>query len=241
MNHIYNIYCDESCHLEHDEQKAMVLGAVWCPSETAREESLTIKNIKKKHHLSKNFEIKWTKVSLSKIDFYKEVISYFFDNEKMHFRALIVPDKSLLNHSKYPGQDHDDFYYKMYFQMLHPIFNPSSQYNIYLDIKDTLGIIKQQKLHEVLCNKQRDFQKQIIQKVQQIRSHESEIMQIADLLIGAVSYRSRNMDTQTDANKGKKELIRLIESKTGYQINQSTFLGESKFNLFKWQATEFKL
>jgi hypothetical protein len=27
----FNVYCDESCHLEHDRQQAMVLGAVWCP------------------------------------------------------------------------------------------------------------------------------------------------------------------------------------------------------------------
>lgn len=26
MNQIYNIYCDESCHLENDHQTIMVLG-----------------------------------------------------------------------------------------------------------------------------------------------------------------------------------------------------------------------
>ena len=26
----YNIYCDESCHLEHDSQPIMAQGAVWC-------------------------------------------------------------------------------------------------------------------------------------------------------------------------------------------------------------------
>ena len=29
----YNIYCDESCHLEHDGIKPMAIGAVWCPRE----------------------------------------------------------------------------------------------------------------------------------------------------------------------------------------------------------------
>ena len=37
MTEIYNVYYDESCHLEHDRQKAMVLGAVWCPLERAGE------------------------------------------------------------------------------------------------------------------------------------------------------------------------------------------------------------
>jgi len=33
MTPIYNVYCDESCHLENDNQKIMVLGAVWSPEE----------------------------------------------------------------------------------------------------------------------------------------------------------------------------------------------------------------
>lgn len=37
MSATYNIYCDESCHLENDHQKVMVLGAVWCPLEKRRE------------------------------------------------------------------------------------------------------------------------------------------------------------------------------------------------------------
>ncbi len=30
MTNTFNVYCDESCHLENDHQKAMVLGVVWC-------------------------------------------------------------------------------------------------------------------------------------------------------------------------------------------------------------------
>lgn len=31
MGETYNIYCDESCHLENDRQQAMVLGAAPVP------------------------------------------------------------------------------------------------------------------------------------------------------------------------------------------------------------------
>jgi hypothetical protein len=33
MGVTYNIYCDESCHLQNDHQQAMILGAVWSPLE----------------------------------------------------------------------------------------------------------------------------------------------------------------------------------------------------------------
>jgi len=236
MSQKYNVYCDESCHLENDKQKAMVLGAVWCPVEKARRISLDIKTIKEEYNLSRQFEIKWTKVSNSKSEFYIELANYFFSNDDLHFRALIVPDKSVLNHDKFPGQDHDQFYYKIYFNMLHPILSPDAAYRIYIDIKDTLGISKQKKLHDVLCSKQKDYQRNIIERVQQIRSHESEILQLTDLLIGTIAYENRNCS----GNLGKERLVDFIKSTTNYNLKQSTFLREDKFNLFCWQGQEFK-
>jgi len=114
---IYNIYCDESCHLEKDQQDVMVLGAIWCPLDKSKEIAIRIREIKRQHSLKQNFEIKWTKVSPAKLHFYLDLIDYFFDNSDLHFRALIVPDKAKLRHAEF-NQSHDDFYYKMYFDML---------------------------------------------------------------------------------------------------------------------------
>ena len=88
----YNVYCDESCHLENDGQKAMVLGAVWCPKEKRLEIAERIREIKQKHGLERDFEIKWTKVSPSKLAFYQDIVDYFFDDDDLHFRGLVVPD-----------------------------------------------------------------------------------------------------------------------------------------------------
>jgi hypothetical protein len=46
MTRVFNVYCDESCHLENDRQKAMVLGAVWCPMEKTREIAVRIREMK---------------------------------------------------------------------------------------------------------------------------------------------------------------------------------------------------
>jgi hypothetical protein len=117
MSQIFNIYCDESCHLETDHQQVMVLGAVWCPLEKAREIAVRLREIKAHHQMKPGFEIKWTKVSPAKARFYPEVMDYFFDDDDLHFRALIVPDKTKLRHEAF-GQSHDEWYYKMYFDML---------------------------------------------------------------------------------------------------------------------------
>ncbi len=225
-----NIYCDESCHLENDRQKVMVLGAVWCPFEKKDEIFERIREIKVKHGLKKDFEIKWTKVSISKVEFYLELVDYFFDDDDLHFRALVVPDKSIIKHKDY-NQDHDTWYYKMYFSMLKVLIDPHSKNRIFIDIKETRSSDKVKKLHDVLCNDRYDFDKEIIEIVQTVKSHEVEILQLADLLIGAVSYINRGIKT----NEGKLSVIERIKKRSGYSLTLTTYLKESKFNILIWQ------
>lgn len=233
MSQIYNIYCDESGHLENDLEKVMVLGAVWCPQEKSREISIRIREIKNRHGLKADFEIKWTKVSPAKKQFYLDVMDYFFDDDDLHFRALIVPDKSKLRHAEY-GQTHDDWYYKMYFDMLKVILSPSAKYRIYLDIKDTRSAAKIAKLHEVLSNSLYDFSRAIVERVQTVRSHEIELLQVADLLIGATAYVNR----ERLGNAGKEALIARMKERSGYALTITTLLREDKVNLFRWHASE---
>ena len=91
MSQTINVYCDESCHQEHDRHGAMVIGAVWCPLDQCRNIGRHLRGLKALHGLSPAFEVKWTKVSPAKAGLYLEVLDYFFENEDLHFRALIAP------------------------------------------------------------------------------------------------------------------------------------------------------
>ncbi len=231
MTQLINIYCDESCHLENDESNVMVLGAVTCPDAEKRQVFENIRKIKQDHGFHRDFEIKWTKVSDKKIDFYTDLVNYFLSNDKLGFRALIVPDKSKVQNDIF-DQDWDSFYYKMYYQMLKGILNPRNTYNIFVDIKDTNGSTKREKLLEVLNNLKNDaqFNKQLpINYIQAVRSHEVELIQLADLLIGAVCYVNRGLQT----SPAKLKIIELLKEETGYPLTATTFLNESKFNIFK--------
>lgn len=230
---IYNIYCDESCHLENDHQNPMFLGGVWCEKDKTKEILNRIKELKTKHNLKSDFEIKWTKVSSGKIDFYLDIVDYFFDDDDLHFRCLIIPDKNKLKHERF-NQNHDGFYYKMYFNTLKTILDPKEKYNIYIDIKDTLGSEKIEKLHEILCNNLYDFDRNIVKKIQLVRSHEIGILQMTDLFIGAVAYNFRNLKT----SEAKLKVVERIKQRSGYDLDKTTLLKENKFNLFVWQANE---
>jgi len=235
MSQIYNVYCDESCHLENDHQNVMVLGAIWCPLEKSHEISISLRDIKKKHNLKPEFEVKWTKVSPAKIQFYLEMVEYFFENDDLHFRALIVPDKNRLNHKIF-GQSHDEWYFKMYFDMLKVIFSPQDHYRIYLDIKDSRSAPKVAKLQEVLCNNLYDFSREIIERIQTVRSHEVEELQLADLLTGAISYANRGLATSS----GKQSLVEYLQRKSHYTLTRTTLLREDKINLFRWHAAQLR-
>lgn len=231
MKELFNIYCDESCHLEHDGQKAMAIGGVWCPEERKDEIFRRIREIKVEHGLSRWMEIKWNKVSDGQLDFYMDVVNYFFDNSDLHFRVLVVPNKQMLRHGEF-NQTHDTFYYKMYFDMLKTLFEPGYGYNIYVDIKDTRGQKKVEKLHEILCNNHYDFNREMIRRVQQVRSEEVELVAVADLLTGAVSYLHRGLETSA----AKLRLIDRIRNRSGYDLMRSTLYRENKFNVFVWRG-----
>jgi len=233
MSRIYNIYCDESCHLERDGQKVMVLGALWCPKRSrARHIAERIRRIKTRHGLAPDFEIKWSKVSPAKAAFYLDLLDYFFKERNLHFRALIA-DKRVLRHAEL-GTDHDTWYYKMYFHLLKVLFSPRARYHVYLDLKDTRGAEKVRKLHTVLCNDAYDFDRAIIQRIQLVRSHEVEQIQLADLLIGIVGYANRGLTTSA----AKVRLVARMRELSRYSLLKTTLLREDKVNLFHWSPKE---
>lgn len=228
----YNIYCDESCHLQNDNSNVMVLGATWCTKTVKEEVFGRIREIKMKHGFKPDFEVKWNKVSKAKTAFYIELINFFFDDDHLHFRALVVPDKKALNHEAFK-QTHDTFYYKMYFDLLKVILSPDCAYNIYIDIKDTRSQEKVLKLQEVLRNNHYDYHNQIIRKIQQVQSHEVELLQITDLLTGAISYLHRGLSD----NEAKVKIIEKIRYRSGYSLLKSTLYKEDKMNIFIWKHT----
>lgn len=73
----FNIYCDESCHLENDHQKVMVLGAIWAPMDAVPQLAKASRALKVQHGLKSSFELKWGKVSTSQQDYYEAVLKWF--------------------------------------------------------------------------------------------------------------------------------------------------------------------
>ena len=235
MSKRFNVYCDESCHLEHDGINDMVIGAVWCEQQSVKRINRDIRDLKEKYGIASSAELKWTKVAPVKKDVYIDLINYFFEHPALHFRCILIPDKNNLDHVRFQ-QTHDEWYYKMYFDMLKGIFSPEDTYEIYIDIKDTHSNQRAKKLEEISRNSIYDFSGESITRIQPIRSDKVQVMQLVDVLIGAITYQNRNFPAQHKKSKTKLDLIDQIKEKSGYTLTKTTLLGEDKFNIFVWQA-----
>ncbi len=245
---IYNLYCDESCHLpmaldglaQDGARQVMAIGAIWCPQERVRELTEQLRAVKMRHGLGKLFELKWIKVSAHKSALYLDLLDVFFACEDLHFRGAVVPDKQAFfayHKEDSLGGEHDEAYYRLYFDMLKVVFEPRARYNIYLDAKDTRGRWKLGGLRETLL--QNDFYEvpeQLLGNVQEIRSHESDLLQLADLILGALTFVNRGFD-QVASNAGKRAFVEHLRHKSGYSLQKSTLHGETKLNLWVWHPS----
>jgi Protein of unknown function (DUF3800) len=218
LNKTFNFYCDESCHLENDHHPYMLIGYISCSYNQVALHSKNIRLLKEEYENMN--EIKWNNLSKSAYPLYNGLIDYFFATD-LQYRAIVI-DKSKIKHDEFE-QTHDDFYYKMFFQLLHKKIDPENNYNIYLDIKDTRSAKKVNGLKKYLNSNLLS-----VRNLQNIRSHESELMQLTDIITGAISYHLRGLNKVIAKNK----IIEKIQHHSKHPLNHSTSKDQHKFNLF---------
>lgn len=228
----YNVYCDESCHLVSNNSNYMLIGAIYCPKFKVKKVNEYIEYLKENYNFSSKIELKWNKIDKKTEKLYLDIINYFFNNDDLKFRVIVI-DKTKLDHKKY-NQTENDFYHKAYYDMLKYIIIPGNSYNIYPDIKDTNSYYYHQIMLDYLRRKMSDTNKKTIKKVQPIRSYESPILQINDILIGALSYYYRNLS----GNSAKTNIINEIKKLYQNSLDISSYCSNTKFNIFIWRSRD---
>ena len=113
----------------------------------------------------------------------------------------------------------------MYYQLINYRISSMYTYNVYLDIKDTLSAFKVRKLREILNNK---YNATLFRTIQNIRSEESVLMQLADFIMGAISYNAN--DTRR-LNAAKIQVIERIKKHSNIiDLGKTNY--NTKLNLF---------
>jgi hypothetical protein len=219
------IFCDESCHLEHDTSNVMVFGALYCVADEVEAISRAIKALRHEHNY--HTEIKWTKLAKRHWPFYQALLDLLLANNSLRFKVTVVENKKTLDHKQYNDGSHGNFYYKMAFYTLRDFIAREKVHRIYLDYMDTLGASKANKLAEVLRN---NCYGNATIEAHVIRSHESQLIQLCDLLIGAVTYANRDDIPKT--SEIKLRIVSYIQEKLSRSLQNGTPPWEEKFNIF---------
>lgn len=222
MSKTFNLYCDESTHLIHDGHPYMLLSYISIAYPQIRLAKEEIKAIKRKFNYTE--ELKWTNVHSATYKVYSELVDWFFMND-LEFRTVVV-DKSQID-EKRADYSFNDFYFRMYFQLLHTKVDFQNRYNVFLDIKDTCSGEKLEKLKKIMSYNSS------IGTLQFIPSRESVFIQLADVLMGAINYNLRIQKGDVKGNViAKLKLIEKIKRHSNISLNTTTPLSRNKFNLF---------
>lgn len=223
----YNYYGDESCHLLNDNNRYMALGALCCPKRMSKQLSSEIRELKIKHGLNANYEIKSTKVSSGASDFYISLINWFLNCNHLVFRVVLI-DKNLLNFADV--KEYNLFYYKMYYILFRYYMIGCNNY-IYLDYKDSQGGRRCAEIEDIVHHDHITNMKNIT--VQQINSRESAIIQLSDLLVGLTCYNACGKD----GNQTKLHLISILKQILHSDLFTTTDASATlqKFNILNWR------
>ncbi len=220
---VYNYYCDESCHLQKDGKRFMVLGYIAAPLHKIEQMKGELKSLRVKY--KNTLEVKWTYLNEWNYPFYAKLVDWFFKKGGIRFRAIIV-DKSRYIADKC-DHDYNKFYYLMYYQLLFHTLDPVRAeiiFNIQINI---IMPNRTEKLKDIL-----NVRMEIIEKIQHVRSHELDLLQLCDLFIGAIAY---NLNQTEKASEAKVRFIEKLKIRTRTDLESTTSKRISKFNLFRIQ------
>jgi hypothetical protein len=243
-NPVYHIYCDES---RQSKDRFMVLGGIVMNVSDIPRFSETMKKFRKEQKM--NAELKWSKVSNQKLNEYKRFIEYFFalnNTDNIHFHCLII-DNHQVNHKKFNKGDKELGFYKFYYQLLLHCFGKvycTNQNNVrlitYLDERQTK--YKLNTLKRVLnsgMNKKLKISYNPFVSIEPVDSKLSDLLQLSDIIMGAIGYQKNGYHLLTASKTAKIELVQYIAQSAGLSnLTDNTLRSNRRFTIWNFKLQQ---
>ena len=223
----FEVYCDESrpdlFASARPAAKFMVIGSLWLQTVDRDEFKQAIHALRNKHKVGGEF--KWQKASTSREQFYQEVLGTFLDlGDRLRFRCIAV-DHAKVNLVHFHNDDQELGFYKFYYQMLRHWLDDFNEYSVFCDCKRNRDPRRLEVLRRCLDN---SVLSSTVSRVQAIRSDESVLTQLADVLTGLAAAR---LNESLRAGSAKDRLLQFFESRLKRRIRH-TYKAEQKYNVF---------
>lgn len=231
------IYCDESRQDLLAERGSIsetnrycCIGGLMVESDCRQEVKSKIHDLMERHNV--HGELKWTTVSPKHMTFYLELVDLFFSLPSLTFRTVVI-DASKVDNNQFNRNDQELGYYKFYYQLLIHWIDRNSCYWVYTDQKTNRDKKRLKELRRIVNLGFRSAQP--ITSIQAIDSSESVILQMQNVLMGAVGYRYNFRGK--GASAAKEAVANRVEYHTRRSISH-TYQSERKFNVFEISLRE---
>jgi hypothetical protein len=224
----FEVYCDESRPDLFTSQKRnaryLMIGSLWLPAGLRNEVKDKIKGLRQRHNTWG--EIKWTKVSPSRLPFYLDLIDLFEAyGMDMRFRCIAVDSNQV--DMNWHENDSELGFYKFYYQLLHHWILDFNEYRIFCDTKTNRDLTRLKVLHRCLNRANLSSR---VSSIQALPSRQVVLIQLSDLLLGAASSR---LNQTLQSGSPKEAVVQRLESHLGVTQLHATHRDEEKFNIFQ--------
>ncbi|KUK83743.1 MAG: hypothetical protein XD97_0107 [Pelotomaculum thermopropionicum] len=260
----FKIYCDESRQDEKNRNRYMLVGGVWILKAEGWNFVNDFENFCSKELglLKPLSHIKWTKVPTSPDNIfypaYKKLIDLYFaynNQNKMYFRTLIVNKNQYdITHKLFFKGDYEKGFYNMYCQLILNWLNIGNKYDIRLAKRNIRKAFKgdsEDKRMSLLKNNLNEkFKwrinknwhslgfKQIALPIKTVEARPAKsrrLIQIADLLMGAVGFHWNDEQLKENPREGKV----LLAEHICYHLRKMDLYFTSTWNDYKFNIFYF--
>jgi hypothetical protein len=227
----------------------LVIGSIWIHDEALLELESKFTPILDTHFQNRR-ELKWTKISRTKLAGYLGFLDAFTTTLGARFRCIVL-DTHKIDHTKFNQGDANTGYYKFVYQLIcqnihkdRKLFGVQDKYLVFHDIVSST--IRQQtsltELKRILNNSSKlvtDFNSlNPVRDIQPLDSKSSLPLQLTDILTGAVRHAFEMQGDYSDSSPAKRVVIEHAQDQLGIKnIGSATSYGREKFNIWEFHLT----
>jgi len=256
---VYKIYCDES--RQDSRNRYMLLGGLWIRKEEGWNfvrdfEAYCSRELTLSRPLG---HIKWTKVPpgpdtqiFSAYEYLVDLYFQYNDSGKAFFRTLVVDKNSYdFHHPVFSAGDYEQGFYNLYCQLIVHWLEKEHEYHVRIAKRE----IKKAFFHDSESLRLRSLRDKInnrfaralaeceplkdvplpVRTVESRPAKQRRLIQLVDLLIGAVGFHWNAEHTKKDPREGKIFLAKKIASYLGkHDLAFATGKAEKRFNIFRF-------
>ncbi len=240
---LYHIYCDES---RQTEERYMALGGILITERRAMELEESVRKFRTECNM--HAEMKWGKVSNGKLPEYKKFLDLFFALNRSnfaHFHCMIL-DTSKFDHAAFNSGDREVGFYKFYYQLLLHCFGkkfakiPDARLLVRLDARTSSYPLEQLKscLNSGM-KKKFEIEAAPFHSVEPRDSRDVGLLQMVDILIGAVGYRKNGYHLIPSSSPAKINLTEYITQESGLRsLVYNTTKDVRRFTLWNFRLSK---